>query len=210
VAAEILGISRVELHRRGDDGIYPFLLDEEKGWRWYPELELRKLIGLAPRSTRSSVRSSQDGRTDEGTGVRSSQDDPKSPSNSRPKQHVVPTVIRSYTAETAKLVFCALKIGKTMIDIVTETGLHPMAVRAIAQDYADMKGDIIVTDVIRKKIEQLPLQGEIPIKTADQLLAILEKSLYATCSKCGKHPARVCTVCIAGEAGLRVSNGSAT
>lgn len=100
-----------------------------------------------------------------------------------------------YTAEEAAKVFTELDKGKSEVQIVEQLKVHPRAVRAIAADYLEMKGAIVLTAATLKQVNMLPLDGNFPLATEQDVYEVLVNASKELCTACGKKPKRFCQQC---------------
>jgi hypothetical protein len=189
----MLSISSAELFRRGTEGIYPFVVDEKTGWRWYPEDSITNAAGVTLEQAKKERVTRYQRQL-----LAGAEADKRTKKDKEESVGVTPSAnFVKYNADAAKKVFAALANGKTPLECVTQLGVHPHIVKKIAIDFADLSGGFFVSESARLQIEKLPLQGELPITGVDHLLAILKASLgiVIPCGKCGKQRARVCLDC---------------
>ena len=110
-----------------------------------------------------------------------------------------------YSAEDGVRVFELLRDGKTLEDIILETRIHPMLVKAIRVDYDDITGSIHLTKDIVQRMNALgndgKLPGAFPLRDANDVFAIVELcSTDRTCSTCEKNAALTsCEDCLVKE-----------
>lgn len=118
----------------------------------------------------------------------------------RPKQRRagVDAVERStYSPEDAVTVFKMLEAGKTLVQTVLDSNLHPNIVEAVALDYARMTGTLLIPQFFMDQINKLTLEGTFPIKDAPGLLEVMELAANdLSCTSCGKRSRSVCGVCV--------------
>lgn len=101
-----------------------------------------------------------------------------------------------YTNDEGIKVFKLLKQNKPLDEIIIESGVHPLAVNQILKDYCSITKQLIISTEILEKINNLPIDGELPIKYDYQLLEILsEITKEPKCTKCGIRPKGLCTGC---------------
>ena len=111
----------------------------------------------------------------------------------------------SYTVEEAARVYALLKDGKALVDIVMEAAVHPDAVLVIADSYARLTGAMLVPANVMAQVNELPLDGEFPLTTADALLDCMRNAVEeAKCRECKKKPRTHCVGCGAQVARRRV------
>lgn len=102
----------------------------------------------------------------------------------------------AFTGEQAAKVFEALEEGLTEIQVVMKKGIHPKVVSEAAIEYHRLKQEIIVTRDRLKIINALPLDGNFPITTADELVDLLRGCAVETsCEQCRKRPRVICEPC---------------
>lgn len=100
-----------------------------------------------------------------------------------------------YTSEEASVVFRELEKGQDTIAIVETMKIHPRAVRAIAADYAELKGAIILNPHTIAKINILPLDGNFPLQTEEDVYDVLLTCSREKCVLCKKKPKSTCKQC---------------
>lgn len=101
-----------------------------------------------------------------------------------------------FTGRDAATVFKALREGKALDAIVIEHAVHPHIVKAAAEAYAGLRDSLFVGPEIVRELEKLPLDGEFPIRTGNQLLDMVRDALTeAACVECQKKTRKVCLAC---------------
>ena len=101
-----------------------------------------------------------------------------------------------YTNEEAAKVFKLLKQNVPLVEIVIETGVHPLAADQIQKDYLFHSKQLIISSDILEKINNLPLDAQLPIKHGYEILELLEELIKEPqCTKCGIRPKGLCTGC---------------
>ena len=103
------------------------------------------------------------------------------------------------TGDVAKLIFTALREGKSAELIVIEHALSPNIVRAGIQEYAKLRACIFLTTDHLEAIYALPLTGVIPCVDANELIFVLQQSIgpLEMCTRCKKRPApKMCDACM--------------
>jgi hypothetical protein len=147
-AARLLGISVSELTRRVNDGIYPCHRDD-KGWRWFPEHELRRMMKQSKAAEPPPDTPVAESTNLPGTNAEGAPAPPKRkagrPWGSKNKREdsgpaLSSTSRRGYSIETAKKVFVAIREKKSAVEIVVELGVMPDVVHALAREYAELEG----------------------------------------------------------------------
>ena len=102
----------------------------------------------------------------------------------------------AYTGEQAAKVFEAMEQGLSEIQVVVKKGIHPTIVSQAAIEYRRLKEEIIVTRDRLKIINALPLDGNFPITSADELVDLLRGCAVETsCDQCRKRPRTICEPC---------------
>jgi hypothetical protein len=108
---------------------------------------------------------------------------------------------QSYNADVAARVFEELDQKTHPADIVKKLIIHPEVVEAIHETWVRLRGGLYISQGVLRKIEALPyLEGEYPVKTAEQFFENMKETLaYALpCVQCKKKPRKVCVTCAAG------------
>lgn len=101
-----------------------------------------------------------------------------------------------YTGKDASTVFKALREGKTLDEIVIEYGVHPLIVKAASDAFAQLRGGFFVSSDSARALERLPIDGEFPVQTGEQLIELLRAALEeAACEECQKKTRKVCLAC---------------
>lgn len=110
--------------------------------------------------------------------------------------------ILPYTAEEGVCVFELLRDGKTLLEIVLATKIHPLVVKTIRVDYDDIAGAICLPKDIVAQINELgkagKLLGGFPVRSAEDVFQAIELSANdRTCSTCETNPALTsCESCL--------------
>lgn len=103
----------------------------------------------------------------------------------------------TYESNAAVYVFELLDEGVPLTEIVKRSKLHPAVVRAIMRDYDGLAETISIPKLILDKINFLPLDCPLPIKTAEDVLRAFEMLAAATvCARCKTKPKKLCTSCV--------------
>lgn len=126
------------------------------------------------------------------------------------------TVILPYSAEDGVRVFELLREGRTLVEIILATKIHPLVVKTIRIDYDDIAGSICLTKDIVAQINELgdagKLQGGFPVRTAEDVFQAIELcATDRTCSICETNAALTsCESCLtqARRASRRGAAGS--
>lgn len=101
-----------------------------------------------------------------------------------------------YTGKDASTVFKALRDGKTLDEIVVEHAVHPLIVKAASDAFAQLRGGFFVSSDSARALEKLPIDGEFPVQTGEQLIEMLSTALEeAACEECQKKTRKVCLAC---------------
>lgn len=101
-----------------------------------------------------------------------------------------------YKPEHAQSVFKLLQEGKTPVDCVILTGVDPQAVEALTNQFAILNKGLHIPAETLKKINALPIDGPLPIETADDLLTFFTDHEKASCLECAKKPREFCKSCV--------------
>ncbi len=102
----------------------------------------------------------------------------------------------NFTAAEAKKVFVLLGEGMALDKIVVNLEMHPGVVQSIMHEYVIMTGSMMVKGPVMKQINELPLDGNFPLATAEDLLSVLMACASSDCIHCHKRPKAVCKHCI--------------
>lgn len=209
LAADLLGIQTATLKRRTRLGVYPVFVDS-RGYWWYSVETLQEI-----------ARGGQlvNGSFDPPPIILTAASDERRPRESRGPVHKprirerpalrldgetpLKTMLKpigaqkggAYDAETAKLAFTEFEKGVSPIALTTEHNIHPTTVRALVEAYAILKGALIVDSSVRERLETLPLKGERPFKTGEQLYNAIRLGFSRSCGRCGRSEATVCGSC---------------
>ena len=105
-----------------------------------------------------------------------------------------------YNSEDSKKVFAMLKADKPLEDIVIELCLHPGIVRAITEEYKEITGAVLVSGKVMAEINELPLDGNFPLTTGEEILDILQTCAQAVCEACKTRPGVICKRCVSAVA----------
>jgi hypothetical protein len=101
----------------------------------------------------------------------------------------------AYTPEEGRAVFALLRKGTSLDLVVEETGMHPLVIRTIAEDFADMTNSVILRPGDLEIINALSLDGTFPIKDSAGVLELLKNCEQEKCIRCKKKPRHVCRSC---------------
>ena len=101
----------------------------------------------------------------------------------------------TYTADEAIAMFEALSQGKTLLEAVIVAKVHPNVARKICAEWESLSGAIVLTKEHMGIINELPLEGTFPIKSATELVAMLKKQSNDFCSECHERPRVHCAIC---------------
>jgi uncharacterized small protein (DUF1192 family) len=102
-----------------------------------------------------------------------------------------------YKASHTKKVFPLLMKGWKEDAIVRRTGVNPAIVHAIAEDHTKLTRGLTISQEIKEQIEALPLDGQFPLETAEELLDILKRCASEVCIYCKKRSKSACKQCVA-------------
>jgi hypothetical protein len=103
--------------------------------------------------------------------------------------------VNLYSAEEAQKAFVMLRSGRLAVDLVTDLGLHPQAVKDLMRDYAGLSCGLYVEAEILEQVHKLPLDGCFPIEDSRGLLELLEGCAQEKCVSCKERPKSVCQTC---------------
>ena len=115
----------------------------------------------------------------------------------------------NYRPEEAKVVFEALRSGKTPTDIVIDLGIHPKVVAMAVSDYATLQGGFWISKAFRERIESILPDGAFPpLGDARSLydtfeILIAEHRNHLRC-RCGKDK-QACLSCARSEVVKRLN-----
>lgn len=196
-AAELMNISLATLIKREKQGLFGQTFQK----RMSGPGRAATLYSLAAVEKAMKTRAAREADNDEPT-TRSTE---RGKSMRAPKNgHERKEMEEAFTAMEAADVFEALNAGTSLLTCVTQMGLHPRKVRAIAREYEDLSGALVVTSEVMKVINELPVDGAFPITKPEALLELL-RFIIATadeaekrkkpCGMCGKRPALLCKEC---------------
>jgi hypothetical protein len=102
----------------------------------------------------------------------------------------------SYTVQEAQAVFKLLGEGKTPIQCVVEGGVKPEVANKLASVYAEMANAIYITPATIKRINDLVIDGPLPIKTEKDIVDFFLFVEGARCLECQRRPRAFCTTCV--------------
>jgi hypothetical protein len=105
-----------------------------------------------------------------------------------------------YSSEDSQKVFDMLKTNTPLEDIVIKLCLHPGIVRAITEEYKEITGAVLVSGKVMSEINELPLDGNFPLTSGEEILEIMRACAQAVCQSCGKRPGTVCMRCVSAVA----------
>lgn len=119
-----------------------------------------------------------------------------------PRSTDAPTPRRSaFTGIEAQKCFVAFEEGKSIRECVKAFGIHPNVVAVIKDAWAQTDGEVTLSRRQLDLIAELPLNGPLPIKTADDLIEVLRLAADDhTCTRCHKKRGKVCQGCSLIEA----------
>lgn len=101
-----------------------------------------------------------------------------------------------FSGDDASIVFKALREGKALDDIVIDSSVHPLIVRAASEAFAQLRGGLFLSAEHMREIEKMPIDGEWPVQGAKQFVDMLRGVLEETsCEKCKRKARKVCLVC---------------
>lgn len=101
-----------------------------------------------------------------------------------------------FSGDDASIVFKALREGKALDDIVIESSVHPLIVKAASEAFAQLRGGLFLSVEHMRELEKMPIDGEWPVQSAKHLVDMLRGALEETsCEKCKKKARKVCLVC---------------
>ena len=198
----MMDLSKTEVIRRTQDGIFKCIVDVQTGWRWYREREILAAcrVALSRTAIMTAEKNTLLAESTEDLGVSKKQPAKKKQTvESDPLRERIANV--EYTSSQGKEVFQALNENKTQVQIVLELGLHPVMVAIIARDFARMSGTFLVSPGFLREFERLPLSGvALPLESEKQLLDAIRSNLgVPLCAACGKEKMRVCGKCGPGQ-----------
>lgn len=102
-----------------------------------------------------------------------------------------------YTTSEAVLVFGMFKKGMPLEDVILETHIHPTVVTMIRRDYEEMTGTLFVSRSTLERINALPLDCPLPLKTQDDLYTAMGSLASSViCGRCKTKPKRYCSGCV--------------
>jgi hypothetical protein len=102
----------------------------------------------------------------------------------------------SYTGEQASMVFAALREGKSIDECIIDLKIIPAIVKALALEYASIKGALFLPGDVVTAINRLPLDGPMPITKAEEVLAVLTRAADPKCVECDKRYPILCKHCV--------------
>jgi hypothetical protein len=83
-------------------------------------------------------------------------------------------------------------------DVVRRLKLTPLAARTLHREWVDLRGGFVVGAEAAAKLERIPwLNGEFPVKSGDELVAMLTECAPDACGLCkdDKRPPQFCARC---------------
>jgi hypothetical protein len=102
--------------------------------------------------------------------------------------------------------------------IVLLVGLHPTVFDSIYREYKKLSGSVLVSEEIMAEINKLSLDGDFPVKTGEELLAVMKLAAGdPKCALCKQRPPQnICNKCAQANFQRRMQqraalqNGAAT
>jgi len=207
LAAFLIGISRSELIRREQIGLYSFIKDS-RGRAWFDENYLKRILSSDPRAMQrfaqleeSRIRKAKKVKTKMPKGI------PGSTPASLPKRD--PRA--NYSAKQAAAVFMELGKGTLLVDIIQILDIHPEAALAIQEVYARVAGGMYLDARAVAELRNLPIRGSwggegaLGQPSPSGFVDSIRLSLTPPkCARCSDRPARICAAC-AGKRDLEPS-----
>jgi hypothetical protein len=116
-----------------------------------------------------------------------------------------------YEAEESALVVPLLREGMNLGEIVFQLPqVHPNAVEAVARDYARLSGAVVVSSALVEALNKLPLQGDLPFSTGEELFYVVRATLNSqACRTCRRAPGSICRSCADKKVTGRASTSGA-
>lgn len=185
-AAATLGISRSELRRREELGMYEAAFITDKGWHFYDPEYLSTLPNYGNHPRKGRGRQKAVVKADVST-------------KAFPKKSSLEKDF--YNPREAGRIFKALDEGMSSRDIVQTLSVHPDTMVIIYEAWKKLGtldgGGIQLSARILEAINELPLPGTYPITNAEQLLTNLREAAKETpmCTSCKKQACRICLGC---------------
>lgn len=102
----------------------------------------------------------------------------------------------AYTIQEAQAVFKLLKEGKSPVECVIEGGVRPDAVEGLVDRYAQMNRCLYITADTLAKINEMVIDGPLPIKSENELLEFFSYIESSKCLECGKGARAFCVKCV--------------
>lgn len=179
-AARVLGVSKPMIILYEKTGRIRPVKTDDNGWSWYRAQDL-----LALKAHKKIERAKVVERLKE-----------RDEKRERVHAEHSPT-FEIYATDEALRVFEALDEGLDLVECVKACKVHPLRVRAIAQERAALRGEMLLSTSHMHELSKLPLEGSFPFEKAEDLiLAICKLAGEHTCEVCEKRKAAVCGNCI--------------
>lgn len=154
MAREYLGITESQFRSMTQKGLLESTKRNARGWCLYAEEDIKAYA----KDTIPKI-----------------MDDPRAAERKR-SDMLLPATISActvYSRQEAVVVFALIRAGKNLVDIVLETGHHPAAIMSIARDFVALENAIFLDARTMALINALPLEGEMPLRKADDVLRAL-------------------------------------
>lgn len=104
-------------------------------------------------------------------------------------------MIVKYDSDDSYRVCHLIAQGKSVSEVLLETKLHPHAVKAILSDYSEISGSLFLNNKQVERINALPLDGNFPVKSGEDVVLLLEGAAKEDCERCGRRAKRYCKTC---------------
>ena len=120
-------------------------------------------------------------------------------------QRPLMTAAMHYSAEDGVRVFELLHAGKSLEQIILQTRIHPLIVKAIRADYDDITGSVHLPRDIVDRLNDFGragrLPGAFPVRSSEDVITVVELcAVDRTCSTCEINAAvSSCEDCLAQE-----------
>lgn len=101
-----------------------------------------------------------------------------------------------YTSHEGLVAMKLFREGKRMDDVFFETAYHPTVLDVIKKDYDAICNALTLPQHILEKIYELPIDGDVPFTTPDDLYQAFKRALQPQrCARCRRRSPAMCMSC---------------
>jgi hypothetical protein len=113
------------------------------------------------------------------------------------QREIVDDPTENYDGATAARVFRMLDEGKPIADAIVALEVHPAVARAIAAEWADLRGGFFIGAKALARIDRISIMHvEESLRTEADLVSALETISAEECEICERRSPRVCLTCV--------------